>query len=92
MGAIRAGAIRRWWSRRVERKQRDGLMADATKAAIALDIMLADKPWYGGVRVVEEPKPLIEVQIVDDFPGKLSDFIPPRVGVVPVLVRFGTKA
>lgn len=79
------GTVKRWWARR-------GLLAEAEKATIALDIMLADHQWYGGACLVEEPRPWIEVLIVDDFPGKLSDFIPPRVGVVPVLVRFGTKA
>lgn len=79
------GTVKRWLARR-------GLLADAEKAAIALDIMLDDHQWYGGVCLVEEPKPHIEVLVVDEFPGQLSDYIPSRVGVVPVLVRFGQKA
>lgn len=78
-------SIRRWWARR-------GLLVEAEKATIALDIMLDHHQWYGGVCLVEEPKPHIEVLIVDDFPGKLSDFVPPRVGVIPVLIRFGVKS
>ena len=86
------GTVKRWWARRVEAHRRSGLVGEAFKAATALDIMLADQQWYGGVMVVEEPKPRIEVLIVDEFPGQLSDFVPPRVGVIPVLVRFGQKA
>ncbi len=83
--------IRRWWSRRVEKRALEGLHLGAEKAAVALDIMLADREWYGGVRVNEERNvPFVEVLIVDNFPGTLSTFIPPRVGAIQVLVRFGT--
>jgi hypothetical protein len=78
-------SIRKWWARK-------SLFAEADKAAIALDIMLSDYQWYGGVITVASQKPHIEVLVIDDFPGKLSDWIPPRIGVIPVLVRFGQKA
>jgi Flp pilus assembly protein TadG len=35
-------------------------------------------------------RPTIEVMVVDAFPGQLSIFIPPRIGVISVVVRFGT--
>jgi hypothetical protein len=86
-------AVRQWWSRRQERRAAEALQADADKAAIALDIMLSEREWYGGIRVVvleETGLPHIEVLIVDAYPQNLSTWIPPRVGVTPVLVRFGT--
>ena len=84
--------ISQWWTRFVERRETQKLVKEANKAARALDIMLGSQQWYGGIRVVDDAKPTIEVLIVDDFPGDLSTWIPPRVGVIPVLVRFGTKA
>jgi hypothetical protein len=83
-------AIKRWLAARAQKKAFASVLAEAEKAAKALDIMLSDAKWYGGVRVVETPKPQIEVLIVNEFPGALSTFIPPRIGAIPVLVRFGS--
>lgn len=77
-------------------RDRKGLLADAAKGAKALDIMLGAREWFGGTQVVEYDHPSppvgIEVLIVDTYPaGKLSTFIPPRIGTVPVVVRFGKR-
>jgi hypothetical protein len=83
--------IRQWFDDRAERKLHQAFHLDAEKGAVALDIMLRDREWYGGVRVDQQEGcvPHIEVLIVDSFPGSLSTFIPPRIGPIPVLVRFG---
>lgn len=79
----------------IERFQRwrsiKGLLVEADKGAKALNIMLAHREWYGGIRVVEyEQGPPVGIEVViTDYPGNLSTFIPLRIGVVPVVVRFG---
>ena len=82
--------IQDWYRKFTDRRARVGLLADAAKGAKALDIMLDGREWYGGVHVAEDPKlkVYIEVLIVDSFPGAISTFIPPRIGGIPVLVRF----
>ena len=85
-------AVRQWWSRRQERRAAEALRDDADRAAIALDIMLSDREWYGGVRTVvmeETGLPHIEVLIVEAYPQNLATWVPPRIGLIPVLVRFG---
>jgi hypothetical protein len=73
------------------RRNRAVLSAAAEKGAKALDIMLDGREWYGGICVNEEgDRPFIEVLVVDAFPGNLSIFIPPRIGAISVVVRFGT--
>jgi hypothetical protein len=84
-------AVKRYLAARADRKALAVLQRDARKGATALDIMLSDYDWYGGaIVVVENNKPQIEVLIVDFFPGKLSAFVPPRMGAIPVLVRLGS--
>jgi hypothetical protein len=83
-GALRL--FKKWAGKRTNQR----LLTEAEKGAKALDIMLDGREWYGGVRVAEGVTPYIEVLIVDSFPGTLSTFIPPRIGGIPVLVRFGS--
>jgi hypothetical protein len=64
-------------------------MAEAEKGAKVLDIMLNGRDWYGGVCVSQGATPIIEVLVVAAYPGKLSAFVPPRIGGIPVMVRFG---
>jgi hypothetical protein len=86
--------IGNWIQKRAEDRALAQLLKDADRGTLALDVMLRHCKWYGGSVVVQYDPPAppvgIEVVILDTYPTeKLSTFIPPRIGVVPVTVRFG---
>lgn len=83
---------RDWFRKRNEARALGKRTDDAEKARAALDIMLDDREWYGGAGVVQGVGgPYVEVAVVDSTPGSLNAFVPPRVGEVPILVRYQAK-
>jgi hypothetical protein len=82
------GWIKRKLAARAAKRNKKLALVLAERGAKALDIMLDGSDWYGGCGVSSVGTVHISVLVVGMVPGKISAFVPPHIGSIPVLVTF----